>query len=152
MDIDNNSKKIFLEGIKDLKKYGWFSMDDDLFSINIDERIELKGINFAFDKYNLDQKSLNILAQALKVVQARPVTDKMVVEGWTDWTGSDAYNLRLSQRRAQAVKSYLVEHGIAADRISISGEGKSFKYNNHTPEGRYANRRAEIIFVKENAK
>lgn len=85
-------------------------------------------------------------------IQARPVTDKMVVEGWTDWTGSDAYNLRLSQRRAQVVKSYLVKHGIASDRITTSGEGKSFKYNNHTPEGRYANRRAEIIFVKENTK
>ena len=112
-----------------------------------DESIELKGVNFAFDKSNLDQKSLDILAQALKVVQARPLSEKMIIQGWTDWTGSDAYNLGLSQRRAQAVKSYLVNHGIAADRITISGKGKSFKYNNHTAEGRYANRRAEIIFI-----
>ena len=61
-------------------------------------------------------------------------------------TVSDSYNKKLSARRAQAVKNYLIQNGVDADRIMVRGEGKSFKYNNQTPEGRYANRRAEIIF------
>ena len=110
------------------------------------ESIELKGVNFAFDKSDLDAKSLEILAQALEVVKARPETDRMRIEGWTDWVGSDAYNAGLSLRRAQVVRDYLVEHGIDAARIDIEGKGESYKYNNETPEGRFANRRAEIIF------
>ena len=111
------------------------------------DSIELKGVNFAFDRSTLDQNSLNILSQALKIIQTRPLTEKLLIEGWTDWIGSEDYNLRLSQQRALAVKNYLVEHGIKANRITIIGKGKSSKYNNHTPEGRYANRRTEIHFV-----
>lgn len=111
-----------------------------------DERIELKGINFAFDKATLDQKSRDILRQALEVVKSRPMTDALLIQGWTDSVGSDLYNKKLSARRAQAVKNYLIQNGVDADRITVRGKGKSFKYNNQTPEGRYANRRAEIIF------
>lgn len=111
-----------------------------------DERIELKGINFAFDKATLDQKSRDILRQALEAVKSRPITDALLIQGWTDSVGSDLYNKKLSARRAQAVKNYLIQNGVDADRITVRGEGKSFKYNNQTPEGRYANRRAEIIF------
>jgi|GEM_PF-1336135 len=72
---------------------------------------------------------------------------KMVIslDGWTDSIGPDKYNKTLSQRRADAVKSYLVnKHKIDPDRITAIGHGKSFKYDNKTEAGRYKNRRVEM--------
>ena len=60
--------------------------------------------------------------------------------------GTDAYNLRLSLRRAEAVKAYLAEKGIALDKLASEGRGESFKYNNGTEEGRQQNRRVELHF------
>ena len=73
--------------------------------------------------------------------------DKMTItlDGWTDSIGSDKYNKKLSQKRADAVKSYLVtKHKIDPARITAVGHGKSFKYDNKTAAGRYKNRRVEM--------
>jgi outer membrane protein OmpA-like peptidoglycan-associated protein len=70
----------------------------------------------------------------------------IIVEGYTDSTGSRATNQRLSEARAQAVKDFLVKHGIPAERIEARGMGQDNPVeSNDTPEGRAANRRAEII-------
>jgi len=67
------------------------------------------------------------------------------VEGHTDAMGSDDYNQNLSERRAFAVKDYLVDRGVAANRINAVGFGKTRpKASNDTPEGRQLNRRVEI--------
>jgi len=67
------------------------------------------------------------------------------VEGHTDATGSDDYNQNLSERRAFAVKDYLVDQGVAANRINAIGYGKTRpKASNDNPEGRQMNRRVEI--------
>ena len=68
--------------------------------------------------------------------------------GWTDWTGSDAYNADLSQRRAEAVKAFFEENGVAAERMQAQGRGKSFEYDNSTKDGRRMNRRVELVFEK----
>ena len=68
------------------------------------------------------------------------------IEGHTDSNGSDAYNLRLSQRRADAVRQYLIEHGIAASRIDAVGRGESQPIaDNKTAEGRAQNRRVVLV-------
>lgn len=79
---------------------------------------------FAFDRdeLRLPQPKLDEIANALV---ASPQIRKVTITGYTDRIGSDAYNLELSQRRADAVKSYLVNKGIAADRLIASGKGKS---------------------------
>ena len=67
--------------------------------------------------------------------------------GWTDSIGTDAYNKKLSLRRAESVKNYLVAQGVPAARMVAEGMGKSFRYDNATEEGRYMNRRTELVFM-----
>jgi outer membrane protein OmpA-like peptidoglycan-associated protein len=68
------------------------------------------------------------------------------VAGHTDSRGSDAYNIKLSQRRAEAVRDYLISKGIAADRLSAKGYGESQPVaDNATDEGRFKNRRVELV-------
>lgn len=67
------------------------------------------------------------------------------VAGHTDSVGNNDYNQVLSEKRAEAVKAYLVEHGIAANRISVVGYGEAQpRDTNDTIEGRRRNRRVEI--------
>lgn len=73
------------------------------------------------------------------------------IEGHTDSTGSEEYNLRLSQRRADAVKQLLVSRGVADYRITTIGYGESRpKASNATPAGRQLNRRVEIYIMPNN--
>lgn len=70
----------------------------------------------------------------------------LAVEGHTDSIGTDEYNRRLSEQRAQAVSDYLVAQGISSDAITASGFGKSEPVaSNDTPEGRQQNRRVELV-------
>lgn len=114
------------------------------------ERIlSVTGINFAFDRYDIDGKSEAILHKALEYIRAQDERAKIEIVGWTDWVGSDTYNLRLSQKRAEAVKAWLVKKGIPAERMRAIGKGKSYRYDNRTEKGRYLNRRMDFRFYTE---
>ena len=79
---------------------------------------------FDFDRATIrsDAKAkLDELVAKLKAVELETVIDI----GYTDRIGSKAYNLKLSQRRADAVKTYLADHGVSADRIEAEGKGKA---------------------------
>ena len=102
-------------------------------------------MHFAFNSYALDGKAMGILNEAASLIKANP-NKRVILNGWTDWIGTDAYNKVLSQNRANAVKNYLEKQGIPASRMTAIGRGKSFKYDNKTEEGRYMNRRTEISF------
>jgi outer membrane protein OmpA-like peptidoglycan-associated protein len=70
----------------------------------------------------------------------------LLIAGHTDAAGSDEYNLILSRERAQAVRTYLIEHGIAPDRLIAKGYGEAYPIaSNATEAGREENRRSEFI-------
>ena len=76
-------------------------------------------------------------------------TAKFSIEGHTDSQGKDALNQKLSEDRAAAVKNYLIENGIASDRLSSVGYGESKPIDsNKTAAGRANNRRVEVKLVK----
>jgi len=88
------------------------------------------------------QASLDNVVSAL---QSQPERTALV-EGHTDSQGARAFNMELSQRRAEAVRSYLISHNIAADRVRAQGVGPDRPVaDNKSPEGRANNRRVEII-------
>ena len=92
------------------------------------------------------QVKLGQVADALLAIRAR----NLIVEGHTDSQGSESYNQGLSQRRADAVRDYLVQKGYPADRIQARGKGKGSPIaDNASPEGRANNRRVEIIIERE---
>ena len=91
------------------------------------------------------QVKLDQVANALLDVRAR----NLIVEGHTDSQGSTSYNQDLSQRRADAVRDYLIQKGYPADRIQARGIGKGRPIaDNASPEGRANNRRVEIIIER----
>jgi outer membrane protein OmpA-like peptidoglycan-associated protein len=76
---------------------------------------------------------------------------RVEIDGYTDSVGSDSFNLDLSQRRADAVKSVLVSRGVDASRISTRGYGKDFAVaSNAEASGRQLNRRVEVVIGGEN--
>lgn len=76
-------------------------------------------------------------------------SEKVELRGYTDSTGTEAYNLQLSKRRAEAVAKYLTDKGVCAKRITTEGFGETnFVDTNKTAAGRAKNRRVEIDFVK----
>lgn len=79
---------------------------------------------FAFDSsaVNLPQRKLDEITEALK---GEGAPKRIVITGYTDNLGSDAYNQKLSERRAVAVKDYMVAQGIAADRLNAEGKGEA---------------------------
>jgi outer membrane protein OmpA-like peptidoglycan-associated protein len=116
--------------------------------VQIDVPIVLEGITFATNKFNVTPESEKVLAGALKTLQIH--TDIVVeISGHTDNVGSDAYNQKLSQRRADAVKAWLVGKGIPASRITSVGYGEgSPRVANDTEDNRRLNRRIEFKRIK----
>ncbi|GAB6043839.1 OmpA family protein [Endothiovibrio diazotrophicus] len=112
------------------------------------EIITLGGVNFETNKATLAAAAKQILDANLAKIKRNADRIGMVkIVGHTDSRGSDAYNQRLSQKRAQAVADYLAANGVAAEKLSASGMGESQPVaDNATEEGRAANRRVEISF------
>jgi outer membrane protein OmpA-like peptidoglycan-associated protein len=106
--------------------------------------VVLKGVNFEFNKSSLLDVSKTVLDQVAESLKDRPDV-KVEIAGHCDSKGSDAYNLKLSDRRAAAVREYLISKGVPASQLTSRGYGESQPIaSNDTDEGRAQNRRVEL--------
>lgn len=114
------------------------------------QAIELREkIHFETNRAKIKPKSFPVLDQVAATLQQYPEITKMEIQGHTDSRGTEAYNLRLSQRRAQAVVDYLRDKRISTDRLVARGYGEERPIApNDTEEGRALNRRVEMIILE----
>jgi OOP family OmpA-OmpF porin len=90
------------------------------------EKVTLSATKlFAFDSATLNTDTTAQLDEIANALNANPSVDNVVITGYTDRLGSDKYNQKLSERRANAVKDYLVGKGVAANRLKAEGKGKA---------------------------
>ena len=117
--------------------------------IPISKKIVLRGVHFDFDKSDIRPDSRPVLDEAADVLRENPNV-RISVEGHTDAIGSAEYNEKLSVHRAEAVFRYLVNHGIAPERMEVVGYGKTRPVaDNETESGRAQNRRVELHVVNQ---
>lgn len=112
--------------------------------IEIDEKIY-----FDSDRATIKQRSFGVLEQVAAMLKAQPQIRKVRIEGHTDGKGRAMYNLALSQRRANAVRAFLVDRGVDEGRLTTRGYGENEPIaENDTAEGRSANRRVEMTILE----
>lgn len=112
------------------------------------EKLTLDGVNFDVDRAALRPEAVLQLDEAVDALKTWG-GDKVEIGGHTDSTGSEAYNMALSQRRADSVRDYLVEKGVDANRLSTKAYGESQPVaDNSTKQGRFQNRRVELIPIE----
>jgi outer membrane protein OmpA-like peptidoglycan-associated protein len=107
-------------------------------------------INFDFNKTDILKSDTAQLKKAIEFIKKYPVS-KIKLEGHTDSIGSEKFNQKLSEKRAEATKAYLVKEGhIEASRMSTVGYGKSKPItSNKTSQDRAKNRRVEILILSD---
>ena len=117
--------------------------------IEIGATVRLENIFFDFDKTTLKSESFVELDKVVEFLINNPSVE-IEIAGHTDSKGSDDYNLNLSQGRAEAVVSYLIDNGIDDFRLIAQGYGETRPLEtNNTDEGRAVNRRVEFTVLKK---
>jgi outer membrane protein OmpA-like peptidoglycan-associated protein len=107
--------------------------------------VSMPDVLFDFNKYTLKPEARERLARISGIVLAYPDL-KLQIEGYTDSIGSEEYNQTLSEKRAEAVRDYLVTSGVNMNSVVAQGMGKADPVaDNSTAEGRKLNRRVEMI-------
>ncbi len=113
-------------------------------------KIEIKDkVYFDTGKATIQERSFPLLDDVAKLIAANPQIGVVGIKGHTDSTGSAAFNQKLSQARADAVKDYLVQKGVDAARLEATGLGEDQPVEpNNTAKGREANRRVEFTLAQ----
>jgi outer membrane protein OmpA-like peptidoglycan-associated protein len=114
------------------------------------EKIEIKdSVYFDTGSDHIQERSFTLLNQVAAVLQSATQIKRLQVEGHTDDRGKDAYNLELSQRRAASVMRYVLEQGVADNRLTSEGYGETRPIaDNKSAAGRSQNRRVEFVVVE----
>jgi len=126
-------------------------LEVDVSGCALPQVMSLDGVNFELASAKLDINSKRILDAIVE--QVAQYTQSMTVEiaGHTDAQGAEAYNMELSRQRAESVRAYLINAGIAADRLTSNGYGEGEPLaDNETEDGRAMNRRVELRLAGEN--
>ena len=112
-----------------------------------DGKIIVNGIRFDVNKSTLKPESMGAINEIYTLMKDNPGL-KFSVEGHTDSQGDDAFNMKLSEERAETVRSTLIKLGISADRLTSKGWGESKPIsNNASPEDMANNRRVEFVKI-----
>ena len=108
-------------------------------------------IQFELNKARILPESDSLLAEIAKVIKENPHIKKIRVEGHASSDGNDRYNMKLSQKRAEAVRKHLIEKdGVNADLLVAKGYGETKPIaSNDTEEGREKNRRVEFTILEQ---
>jgi outer membrane protein OmpA-like peptidoglycan-associated protein len=115
------------------------------------DRIEInEKIQFDFDKATIKPESHDLLNEIVAVIRKNTQIKKLSIEGHTDSDGSDKYNLVLSERRADAVRDYLVGQSIDKGMLTSKGHGESRPLaDNSSDAGKEKNRRVEFLITDQ---
>jgi outer membrane protein OmpA-like peptidoglycan-associated protein len=113
-----------------------------------EKKIEIKQtVYFDFNKATIKPVSFPLLDEVAQALKDNPKI-KVEVQGHTDSVGDDNFNLKLSQKRAESVRNYLIKKGISSDRMEPKGYGENVPIaDNRTKEGRDQNRRVEFVIT-----
>ena len=118
-------------------------------ALRSDGRVVISGgVFFAFDSAEINPNAMQLVNKLANVMQQYPDLNVAVV-GYTDNTGNFNYNIKLSERRANAIVKQLVKDGVSADRLAGVGVGPLNPIaSNDTEEGRAQNRRVEFVLIR----
>lgn len=145
-DTDKGSKE---DGKEVAEKSDPLDPKDDVMVMTEGAKLTLEGVLFDTAKATIKAESIPILEQAFTALQSNPNV-KVRIVGHTDNVGSAASNLTLSRQRAESVMNWLINRGIAPERLSATGRGLTEpRATNNTPEGRQLNRRIDFEIVEQ---
>ena len=112
------------------------------------DKIHVPPVFFATNKARILRRSYPVLLEVANTLLRNPWVKKVRVEGHTDSRGPEVFNLQLSRRRAASVRNFLVDQGVAPDRLTSDGYGKEQPIaSNRTRAGRAKNRRVDFIIL-----
>jgi len=116
-----------------------------------EDKIEIhEKVQFEYNSANILEVSHSLLNEVADVIKKTPRIKKIQVEGHASSDGADDYNLRLSDKRAKAVRAYLITQGVSKDKLVAKGFGETKPIaDNATEEGREKNRRVEFNIIEQ---
>lgn len=139
------SENFVFEGVHTVKEP--FIKRINLSPVKIGEKLQLSNVFYELDSWELKKESVSELD---KLVHLLKINKDIIIEvgGYTDATGTDEYNMILSEKRALSVVNYLVDNGISIQRLKYKGYGNQSPVgDNITSEGRKLNRRTEVKII-----
>ncbi len=123
------------------------ALTNELGSSDEGKAMGLQTVHFAFDSFALDTPSKEILKNNVSILKNNPGL-KIQIEGHTDARGGVQYNIALGEKRANAVRGYMIDMGINGDRIATVSFGKEHPIESGSSEAAYAkNRRANFVIT-----
>jgi outer membrane protein OmpA-like peptidoglycan-associated protein len=154
-DLPPGARSKVLDLVFKVESFGAKQEDLKVKETDLEVRLELAAdVLFDFDKATLRPNAEETLAKAAAFIKER-ATGVVRIEGHTDSKGNDAYNQRLSERRADSVRQWFVRHGLGGLKFSAGGFGETRPIAPNAradgaddPEGRQKNRRVEIVIAK----
>jgi len=148
-DLGAEGRSVTLEDRPGLTKVE-FTLNPPMVEVKKTEVVITQAVLFDFNEATLRPDSDPILRQVAGVLMSHPEILRVEIQGHTDDVGDASYNLDLSQRRVEAVRTWLVAQGVAADRLTAKGYGETQPIrSNSTEAGRATNRRVQFMILEQ---